>query len=103
VDHQFESYRRYEPSGWAATKFGGVEEIPQGGSDPGDFQFLFQFQSIQLGNNVRFPWTNQETALDLGFDENGTHHDSNGVILGDLGAIAFLLHADGSLEGLFEC
>ena len=104
VDHQFEAYRNYKPSSWKATKYGGLECMPQWGSEPSPiWRFLFQFASIQASPGVAWPWTTREEPLTLGFDAAGIYHDSNAVVIGDMGVISFSGTRGGKIETLFEC
>jgi len=104
VDHQFEAYREYTPSSWNATKFGGLEHVPQWGSKPSlRWKFLCQFASIQASSEVPYPWTTQEEQLTLGFDEAGIYHKSNSMVIGDMGAISFSGTRGGKIRTLFEC
>jgi len=104
VDHQFEAYREYEPHSWDATKYGGLEHMPQWGFKPSlRWRFLFQFASIQASPEVAYPWTTREEPLTLGFDEAGIYHDNNSVVIGDMGVISFSGTRGGKIRTLFEC
>jgi hypothetical protein len=104
VDHQFEAYREYKPRSWDATKYGGLEHMPQRGSKfRFRWRFLFQFASIQASPKVAWPWTTREEPLTLRFDEGGIYHDSNSVVTGDMGVISFSGTKNGQIKTLFEC
>ncbi len=88
---------------WHSSKFGGLEAGSQHGSDFDPKHFFMQLQSIQAVCDKPYPWIGHPERLGLDFSETGIHHESNEVMMGDMGELAFHLFDKGKVKTTFEC
>ncbi|GMU80710.1 MAG: hypothetical protein AMXMBFR47_05810 [Planctomycetota bacterium] len=92
----------FRPMVLQAIKIGGVGSSVQG-EDPPPGRFLCQLNSIQAACEVPYPWANSPDSLDLGFTTPGIYHESNKMMLGDMGVLAIYMDDDGTLRSTDEC
>lgn len=85
------------PVYWA-TKIGGVPYHSQEVQRQVPSDFLCQLISIQPSHGTRWPWVNVEQPLELNSKDNGIHHKSNSLSIGDLGELSFYLRKNGQIS-----